>query len=68
MTKFEIMVMERILKEVVFQSYGNQESASQAYGENSIHGIVSVVLISYGEQFLQSWFDARQHSWAPNIT
>lgn len=54
MTKFEIMVMERILKEVVFQSYGNQEGASQAYGENSIHGIVSVVLISYGEQFLQS--------------
>lgn len=35
------MVMERILKEVVFQSYGNQESSSQAYGENSIHGIVS---------------------------
>ena len=54
MTKFEIMVMERILKEVVFQSYGNQESASQAYGENSIHGVVSVVLIIYGEQFLQS--------------
>ena len=51
--EFEIKVMEGIHKEVLFQSYGNQESASQVYGENSI-GIVCVVLINYEDQFLQS--------------